>query len=130
MEEPRTPERVVYLAVGLCVGLFFALLAGFFLPRLPAPRGRASTLRGGLVLGHSQRTGQLPAPARSALPPAEVPEVSREVRTIPCNWAREDLFWCLGSLLLTVNDFAKAAGRLLKSRGRCWELACRAAVRR
>ena len=128
MEEPRTSERVVYLAAGLCVGLFFALLAGFFLPRLPAPRGRTGSLRGELVLRHSQRSGQLPAPARPALPP-EVPEVSREVHTIP-RTAREDLLWCLGSLVLTVNDFARAAGRLLRSQGRCWELACRAAVRR
>lgn len=71
----------MYVAVGLGVGLFFALLAGFYL----------------------------------------VYQLRKVVLAL--------FVWCLGSLL-AVNDFAKAAGRLLKPQGRCWELVCHAAVRR
>jgi hypothetical protein len=82
----------VYVAVGLRVGLFFALLAGFYLV-YQLREVVLALLVADLFFGHSQRSGQLPAPARPALPP-EVPEVSREVRAIPAT-AREDLLWCV-----------------------------------
>jgi hypothetical protein len=125
LEEPRSPERVLYVAVGLCVRLFFALLAGSYLVYQLREVVLALFVADLFSVIASGPVNYLPRRG----PPCRRRPAGSTARFAPSPaTAREDLFWCLGPLLPTVNDFAKAAGRLLGSRGRCWELACRAAV--
>ncbi len=107
LEEPRSPERVLYVAVGLCVRLFFALLAGSYLVYQLREVVLALFVADLFSVIASGPVNYLPRRG----PPCRRRPAGSTARFAPSPaTAREDLFWCLGPLLLTVMTLRRPLG--------------------